>query len=175
MKSRIGKNKHAFAGLRKLRGRLPADVDVVQAVHDSPGESGRLRPPAKNVRLPADAAGKKKRGIFKAQIAPPFSDHLFRDAMSLCLHAIAARKILRDPSILEQAQITLQLWLSKQRPAPKPFIEWKRILAGTPQEIAAVALSMTEEATRLRSSSPLGFLLTHSERAEVFAIFGKTL
>jgi hypothetical protein len=109
----------------------------------------------------------------KAPIAPTFSSHLFSDALSLSLHAVIARKILHDPSILERARSTLERWLSNQRPAPKPFVEWRRILTGTPQEIAAVALSMTEEAIRLRSSSPLGCLLKNEERAAVYAAFGK--
>ena len=110
----------------------------------------------------------------KTSIAPPFSDHMFADALSLSLHSIAARKILREPSCIEKAQRTLERWLEKHRPAPEPFVEWQRILTGTPQEIAAVALSMTEEATRLRSSSPLACLITPKERAGVYAVFGKT-
>jgi putative toxin-antitoxin system antitoxin component (TIGR02293 family) len=127
--------------------------------------------------LPPPEIAKKFRidPVKKAFIAPPFSDHLFADALSLSLHSIAARKILRDPSILRRAQRTLERWMAKHRPAPGPFVEWLRILAGTPDEIAAVALSMTEEATRLRSSSPLGCLLTPDERAAAYAVFGKNL
>jgi uncharacterized protein (DUF2384 family) len=110
----------------------------------------------------------------KASIAPPFSDHMFADALSLSLHSIAARKILREPSCIEKAQRTLERWLEKHRRAPEPFAEWQRILTGTPQEIAAVALSMTEEAIRLRSSSPLACLVTPKERAGIYAVFGKT-
>jgi hypothetical protein len=47
-------------------------------------------------------------------------------------------------------------------------------LEGTPQDIAAVAMGLTEEATRLRGSSPLGCLLTKQERVEVYAFFAKT-
>jgi hypothetical protein len=127
--------------------------------------------------LPPPQIAKKVRAdpVKKAFIAPPFSDHLFADALSLSLHSIAARKILNDPSILKRAQRTLDRWLAKHRPAPEPFVEWRRILAGTPDEVAAVALSMTEVATRLRSSSPLGCLLTPEERAAAYAVFGKSL
>jgi len=236
--------KSAMSRLRKLRGGLPADVDVVHAVREM-RESPRQLPTwrgrrtnslmvpgvdplsnrsmldaANGIEHAAGAPNKKKGGILKAlrrappaawpqpsraaksryvtaadvladlpppeiarklrvdvpkraPIAPPFSDHLFCAAFTLSWHALAARKILRDPSILKRAQRTLERWLSKQRPAPKPFIEWGRILKGTPEEIAAVALSMTEEATRLRSSSPLCCLLMPNERAAVYSVFGK--
>jgi hypothetical protein len=99
----------------------------------------------------------------KAAGAPRYSSHMFFDAQSVAIHALAARKILSDPSLIERVRSTLERWISKQTPAPPPFIEWRHILRGTPQEIAAVALSLTEEATRPRSSSPLLFF--YLERA----------
>jgi hypothetical protein len=102
-----------------------------------------------------------------------YSDHLFNDALSVTLNALAAKKILDDPSRIERARGTLERWISTQQPVPQPFLEWRQILAGTPQQIAAVALSLTEEGTRLRSSSPLACLVT-SERAAVYALFGKS-
>jgi len=98
---------------------------------------------------------------------------MFHDAFSVTVHAIAAQKILKDPRIAERARKILERWISKQPPAPKPFLEWRKILAGTPPEIAAVAMALTEESTRLRSSSPLGFVLSLTERAAICAVFGK--
>jgi hypothetical protein len=89
------------------------------------------------------------------------------------MHGLIARKILKDPSRVERVSNTLERWISKQHPVPKPFLEWRQILAGTPQEIAALAVGLTEEATRLRSSSPMGCLLTQKERAAVRALFGR--
>jgi hypothetical protein len=105
-----------------------------------------------------------------------YSDHEhFDNVISAALHALAAKKILHNPQLIEEAQVTLERWISKQTPTPRPLIEWRRILARTPQDIAVVAMSLTEEATRLRSSSPLCFVLTHGERAAVYALFGKNL
>jgi hypothetical protein len=103
-----------------------------------------------------------------------YSDHMFHDVLSVALHALTARKILDDPSLIQRARDTLERWISKQLPAPQIFVEWRHILAGTPQQIAAVAMSLTEEATRLRSSSPLGCLLKPSERAALYALLGKS-
>jgi hypothetical protein len=104
-----------------------------------------------------------------------YSDHGFPEIVTLAVHAVAARKILNDPSLIEQARTTLERWISRQRPAPEPLMEWRQILTGTPDQVAAVAMSLTEEATRLRSCSPLGFVLTHEERAAVYAAFGDKL
>ncbi len=84
-----------------------------------------------------------------------YSDHMFHDVLSVAMHALVARKILDDPSLIDRARGTLDRWISNQLPAPQTFVEWRQILAGTPQQIAALAMSLTEEATRLRSSSPL--------------------
>jgi hypothetical protein len=125
--------------------------------------AGKLRVTGetKKVRPRVDAASR------------PYSDHMFHDVLSVALHALAAKKILEAPTLVKLARSTLERWLSKQQPVPQAFIEWRHILAGTPQEIAAVAMSLTEESTRLRSSSPLGFLLTQKERAAVYLVFGK--
>jgi hypothetical protein len=107
-------------------------------------------------------------------ITRSYSDHmLFHDLLSVVFHGLAAQKILKDPLLIERARNTLERWISKEQRVPQPFIEWRQILAGTPQEIAAVATALTEEATRLRSSSPLGCLITQNERAAVRALLGK--
>jgi hypothetical protein len=103
-----------------------------------------------------------------------YSDHMAHDLRSAMLNFLAARKILYDPSRIYAARRLLERWISKQHPVPQALREWRTILEGTPQDIAAVAMGLTEESTRLRSSSPLGCLLTKQERVEVYAFFAKT-
>jgi len=103
-----------------------------------------------------------------------YSDHGFRDVFSVTFHALAARKILDNPLLIEKARSTLERWISRQAPAPRALLEWRDILAGTPQQIAAVAMSLTEEATRLRSSSPLTVVLARGEKSAIYGVFGKT-
>ncbi len=146
----------------KREYRTPADV-----LADAP----RLGAFARKLRV----VDRTKRARRRADTAPPsFSDHmLFQDLVSVAMHGLITQEILKNPSLIERASNTLERWISKQQPVPRPFLEWRKILAGTPQEIAAVAVGLTEEATRLRSSSPLGCLLTQKRRAAVRALFGK--
>jgi len=103
-----------------------------------------------------------------------YSDHGLHDVLSVVLNTLAARTILDNPLLIETARNTLERWISRQMQALQALLEWRDILAGTPQQIAAVAMSLTEEATRLRSSSPLGTVLTPRERSAIFGVFGKT-
>jgi hypothetical protein len=189
--------KRVAKGLPKRRGGIPADVlDKPRAgeygepphlplpTQGGPRAGNPLVPgvdPLSN-RSMVDAADELTDTTLRELIAGrgsildgiTYSDHLFNDALSVMLHVLAAKKILGDPSLIERARGTLERWISTQQPVPHPFLEWRQILAGTPQQIAAVALSLTEEGTRLRSSSPLGCLVT-SERAAVYALFGKSV
>jgi hypothetical protein len=64
-----------------------------------------------------------------------YSDHEpFDNVISAALHALAAKKILSNPQLIEEAQVTLERWISKQTPTPRPLLEWRRILARTPQK-----------------------------------------
>jgi hypothetical protein len=146
-----GQNR-AIEGLPNTRGRIPPVLEGNEAAREFVAGRGSIL-----------------EGL-------TYSDHLFNDALSMVFHVIAAKKILGDPSLIERARSTLERWISKQQTVPQPFVEWRQILAGTPQQIAAVALSLTEEGTRLRSSSPLGSsLVTPKERAAIYAVFGKSL
>jgi len=213
-----------IAALRKYRGRIPADVDIVQLVRED-RESGRTLVSKQSLALgafldeweaqhgafttleldravqdlesrrhapryhagadvladipPPEIARKlfatdaPDRAGSQADSAPRFSDHMFSDLLSAAAHGVAARKILDNPRLIERARATLERWIAKQSPAPQVLLEWRCILAGTPQEIAAVALSLTSEATRLRSSSPLTGLLTKAEKAAIHASLGR--
>jgi len=101
-----------------------------------------------------------------------YSDHQRLDARSLAMHCIVARKLLADPGLIAQARSTLARWRAQAvEPVPSYFSEWRRILEGGVEEIAAFLASMREDATRLRQSSPFTNLLTPEERARIFEAF----
>jgi hypothetical protein len=101
-----------------------------------------------------------------------YSDHQRLDARSLAMHCLVAKKLLANPALIAQARSTLARWRARAaEPVPSYFLEWKRILEGSPEEIAAFLASMREDATRLRQSSPFTNLLTPEERARIFEAF----
>jgi hypothetical protein len=101
-----------------------------------------------------------------------YSDHQRLDARSLALHCLVARKLLANPALIAHARNTLARWRAQAaEPVPSYFLEWGRILEGSPGEIAAFLASMREDATRLRQSSPFTNFLTPEERARIFEAF----
>lgn len=101
-----------------------------------------------------------------------FSDHRILDARSLAMHCRIAMKIDKDKELLDKAKANLERWWDKA-PDPKPryLREWRNILERPWPEIAELMTSMSEEATRLRSSSPFAGILTAEEREQVYAAF----
>jgi hypothetical protein len=124
------------------------------------------------------ARERKRRAGFRLQqgwvnAAPQgYSDHQRLDARSLAMHCLVARKLLANPALIAQARDTLARWRAQAaEPVPSYFLEWRRILEGSPGEIAAFLASMREDATRLRQSSPFTNLLMPEERARIFEAF----
>jgi hypothetical protein len=105
--------------------------------------------------------------------APPvYSDHQHLDARSLALHSLVGRKLMANPELLKQARETLLRWKMKApQPLPSYFTEWGRILKRRPAEVAGFLVNMSEDATRLRQSSPFAPLLTSEERGKIYAAF----
>jgi hypothetical protein len=101
-----------------------------------------------------------------------FSDHRFLDARSLAMHCRIAQKISRDPDLLNKARENLERWLAKTKgPKPRYLREWRQILERPWPAIAELITSMSEEANRLRSSSPFAGVLTQEERDQIYAAF----
>lgn len=101
-----------------------------------------------------------------------YSDHRLLDARSLALHCLIARKISRDPGLLAIPRRNLQRW--KQRTVgriPKYLLEWEEILAQPLPAIAAFITSLSENATRMRQSSPFAGVLDPLERKRIYDAF----
>jgi hypothetical protein len=104
--------------------------------------------------------------------AVQYSDHRILDARSLAMHCKIAQKLSRDPKILEKARANLERWSAKSSdPLPLYLSEWQEILSRPWPEVAAFITSMSEDATRLRSSSPFAGVLSADEREQIYAAF----
>lgn len=147
----------------RKRGR-PRKVNAMTAAQRMRAYRKRKRDLGlRNVRRwePADGEG-----------AGRFSDHRVLDARSLAMHCLIARKISRDPRLLEKARENLERWSAKtEGPQPHYLKKWAEILQRPWPEIADLTTEMSEEATRLRSSSPFAGVLSQQERDRIYAAF----
>lgn len=110
---------------------------------------------------PADGAGVRQ-----------YSDHRILDARSLAMHCKIAQKISRDPDLLDKARANLERWSAKsEEPVPQYLREWREILERPWPEIAELITTMSDDATRLRSSSPFAGVLSAGERNQIYAAF----
>src|SRR6266702_3014252 len=101
-----------------------------------------------------------------------WSDQRVAEARSLALHALAARRIAEDPRLLERSRATVKRWLERYGEQPPAALrEWQELLERPWQEVAAKATELSEDAARLRQSSPLGTLLSQAERRRVYDAF----
>lgn len=101
-----------------------------------------------------------------------FSDHRILDARSLAMHCRIAQKISRDPDLLNVAKNNISRWRAKSAGKGSRYLEeWEEILCRPWPEIAELITSMSEDATRLRSSSPFAGVLDADEREQIYAAF----
>jgi hypothetical protein len=101
-----------------------------------------------------------------------FSSHRILEARSLAMHALIAAKIERDPSLLEIPMRNLERWERNSDDATPHWIaEWRNILQQPWPAIAALITEQSENAVRLRQSSPFAGVLTDEERRRIYAAF----
>lgn len=101
-----------------------------------------------------------------------YSDQRILDARSLAMHCMIVRKISQNPRLLDKAKENLDRWRTKTMgPQPQYMKEWSEILERPWPEIAHLITEMSDEATRLRSSSPFAGVLSQQERERIYAAF----
>ncbi len=85
----------------------------------------------------------------------------------LAQHRIVAERLMADPEkVLRFASANLQRWSSRSENGNRPLWmdEWMQLLSQPPEVIAQVLTSGSEEAIRMRSSSPFAGSLSPRER-----------
>ena len=90
------------------------------------------------------------------------------DQRSLTLHKEIARKLRNDPIIWQIPLNNIANWKGRRGQLPPALLEWEQILGTLSRDqILEILESDTEEASRLRSSSPFAGILTVRERADI--------
>jgi hypothetical protein len=103
---------------------------------------------------------------------PSYSSHRLLEARSLAMHAVMARKIQRDPELLNVPRNNLKRWRARwENEAPAWYTEWCAIMRRPWPEIAAIITEPSEEGARLRQSSPFAGVLSVEERRRIYEAF----
>jgi hypothetical protein len=145
----------------------------------------RGRPPSGSAMTPAErmrrlrerrkAAGLKPVVAWvpdPAQEQPTWSSHRLLEIRSLAMHAVIARKIERDPALLEIARRNVERWRARWGEAPPAWLEeWQELLNQSWQAVVAFITEPGERATRLRQSSPFAGVLSNEERWRIHEAF----
>jgi hypothetical protein len=101
-----------------------------------------------------------------------YSSHRLLEIRSLAMHALIAAKIERDRAPILIAQRNLDRWQARgKEAAPRWLAEWRAILRRPWREVAAFITEMSEDAARLRQSSPFAGALTPLERRRIYDAF----
>lgn len=99
------------------------------------------------------------------------SDHLRLDERSLALHGLIAGKLSANPALLTIARDNIRRWQTLGEIDSLALAEWDSILSGPLDQIASILTGASENAKRLRQSSPFAGILTESERRAVYESF----
>ncbi len=86
-------------------------------------------------------------------------------------HAIVAQRLLANPaSVLDHARRNLARWSNNyaRREHPTWLRDWERLLAGPIENLLPVLTADSEEARRLRSSSPFAGIIPARARWAIY-------
>jgi hypothetical protein len=88
------------------------------------------------------------------------------DAFTLAFHRQAVARMHEQPKLIEQAVQTLDRWKDQRgATAADPYLQrWRELLALGCEGIEAQVCQDSADAATLRNVSPLGFVLSASER-----------
>ena len=92
------------------------------------------------------------------------------DQRSLALDRLIADKVEARPELLQHAVRTLERWIAQRQPNPSAvFLEWQKTLRERSlTDVLNLLRSDSEEARRLRQSSPFCGILSPDERLAIF-------
>ena len=95
--------------------------------------------------------------------------HQLAEERSRVLHVNIAKKLRQHPELWRVPEENLQRWTRSLGACPA-LMEWQQILQSVARETILTLLeSSTEDAIRLRSSSPFTGILTPTERNAILA------
>lgn len=93
--------------------------------------------------------------------------HDWLDERNRALHARIAEKLRQDPTLISQALANIDRWAERSG-TDRALHEWREILTSRPLgEVVALLAEDSENADRLRQSTPFAGVLTQEERTVI--------
>lgn len=93
--------------------------------------------------------------------------HRLHETRSLTMHRMVAEHFRQNPGfVIRFALENLERWHQRGVECDDHAI-WKDLLLEDPDKLAAILTGITEEATRLRQSSPFAGLIPEAERRRI--------
>ena len=86
---------------------------------------------------------------------------------SLALHEEVARRLLEHPAMIDRARSKLEEWIGRGGRALPLLLRWREVLAGSPDQVAALLRDPSEDAAWLRSASPFAGVLDTRTRLAI--------
>jgi transcriptional regulator with XRE-family HTH domain len=151
----------SFGSYCAVLNTLGLDEDIEKlAANDSLGESIEERNTLRK------RASKKRK---EEKLNNKMDRHALSEARSLAMHQSIAERIKENPeAIISKAKKNIQQWSELNGANNLANAEWLQILTTyPPNKIAKLISSKSEEAYRLRSSSPFPGVLSESEIEEI--------
>jgi len=122
-------------------------------------------------RFLGENAGRAETGMSASQAAGRdagrLAGHARIEARSLAMHLAIADKVRRNPRLLDAARENIRRW-RRQGVDASAFAEWEAIFDRGLAETLRVMTDPSEEAARLRHSTPFTGVLTPEERRRFF-------
>lgn len=170
MAQRVGISRTTLSAVES--GDLGPSMGTYLRVMSVLGVGGDLALLASDVMQPATpgsaaAQSRRARPAVQVLVSADSAQHQAQDLQSLALHTEAVRLVRADPALLQQAQDTLERWISagNSRSAGL-WKEWQEILR---EGKWRKALGRTRRAQELRQASPLPTVLPEQVRQHVLA------
>jgi hypothetical protein len=95
------------------------------------------------------------------------ADERIHREMSLALHAAVAGRLAADADMVLRARARVEAWLPQSGASAPLLLRWRKVLAGSSEEIREFLTEESEDADWLRKASPFAGELPPRERERI--------
>jgi hypothetical protein len=94
--------------------------------------------------------------------------HDLAETRSLALHRVIAKRLASDPSLINRARQRVDHWASLGQLHPEYAEQWRTLLDGSMEDLAAAMTEPGDRGRALRHTTPFTFVVTPEQRWEIW-------